>query len=84
MCFCHIYRLLLVSNEHKILLILLVLGERVGEAAQQNEDQRKEAMVYIYIYILFQFTCLMLCTVNVRSSINCYMLDHTSSHFNHA
>lgn len=31
---------------------LLVLGERVGEAAQQNEDQRKEAMVNIFYFSL--------------------------------
>lgn len=63
---CHV---LLVANK-----IDPVLGERVGEAAQQNEDQRKEVMVYIFYFSLL---CL-ICTVMFYLSYA--LLNFTSKH----
>lgn len=35
-------------------LLFSVLGESVGEAAQQSKDQRQEVMVYTFYYSLMK------------------------------
>lgn len=57
---CVFVRLIFVSCfliESNIRSIWLVLGERVGDAARQNEDQRREVMVHIFYYTIMFFFC---------------------------